>query len=82
MATYLGSSAPIADRFLGVYVSRAWASFIATGDPNKANVISGISWPKYSEGGRNMVWQTGVSSTEEDNFREEGMQFIIDRVLP
>jgi hypothetical protein len=29
-------------------------------------VISGISWPKYSEGGRNMVWQTGGSSTEED----------------
>ncbi|KAF7338819.1 Carboxylic ester hydrolase [Mycena sanguinolenta] len=33
-ATYLGS---IADRFLGVYMSRSWASFVATGDPNNAN---------------------------------------------
>jgi hypothetical protein len=35
-ATYLGAGAPIADRFLGVSMSRAWASFAATGDPNNA----------------------------------------------
>ncbi|KAF7341340.1 Carboxylic ester hydrolase [Mycena venus] len=50
-ATYLGPGAPIADRFLGVYMSRSWASFAATGDPNNANLTTKIDWPKYSEGG-------------------------------
>jgi hypothetical protein len=36
-ATYLGPGAPVEDRFLGVYMSRAWMSFVATGDPNNAN---------------------------------------------
>ncbi|KAF7348663.1 Carboxylic ester hydrolase [Mycena venus] len=78
--TYLGSTAPIEDRFLGVYMSRSWASFIATGDPNNANVPSKINWPKYSEGQQNMVWQTQGSITEKDNFRQAGMQFIIDNI--
>ncbi|KAJ7137650.1 alpha/beta-hydrolase [Mycena filopes] len=80
-ATYLGPTAPIEDRFLGVYMSRAWASFIATGDPNNANVPSKIPWPKYSDGQENMVWQTQGSATEKDDYRQEGMQFIIDNVF-
>ncbi|KAJ7032363.1 alpha/beta-hydrolase [Mycena alexandri] len=80
-ATYLGPTAPIEDRFLGVYMSRAWASFIATGDPNNANVPSKITWPKYSEGQENMVWQTQGSTTEKDNFRQRQMQFIMDNIL-
>ncbi|KAJ6469341.1 alpha/beta-hydrolase [Mycena sanguinolenta] len=80
-ATYLGPTAPIADRFLGVYMSRSWASFVATGDPNNANVPSKINWPKYSEGQENMVWQTQGSVIEKDNFRQAGMQFIIDNVF-
>ncbi|KAJ7742138.1 alpha/beta-hydrolase [Mycena maculata] len=66
-ATYLGSSAPIEDRFLGVYMSRSWASFIATGDPNNVRgVPSKITWPKYSDGQENLVWQTQGSITEKD----------------
>ncbi|KAJ7216732.1 Alpha/Beta hydrolase protein [Mycena haematopus] len=65
-ATYLGPTAPIEDRFLGVYMSRSWASFIATGDPNNANVPSKIKWPKYSDGQENMVWQTQGSIIEKD----------------
>ncbi|KAF7352048.1 Carboxylic ester hydrolase [Mycena venus] len=80
-ATYLGAGAPIADRFLGVSMSRAWASFAATGDPNNANVSSKLHWPKYSEGGENMVWQTQGSVIEKDKFREEGMKFIMDKVF-
>ncbi|KAJ7512340.1 alpha/beta-hydrolase [Mycena galericulata] len=79
-ATYLGPTAPIEDRFLGVYMSRTWASFIATGDPNNANVTSKITWPKYSEGQENMVWQTQGSTTEKDNYREAAIQFIIDNL--
>jgi hypothetical protein len=39
-ATFLGPGAPIGDRFLGTYMSRTWASFAATGDPNNANGAS------------------------------------------
>ncbi|KAJ7474483.1 alpha/beta-hydrolase [Mycena galericulata] len=79
-ATYLGPTAPIEDRFLGVYMSRTWASFIATGDPNNANVTSKITWPKYSDGQENMVWQTQGSIIEKDNYREAGMQFIMENL--
>ncbi|KAJ7320777.1 alpha/beta-hydrolase [Mycena albidolilacea] len=79
-ATYLGPTAPIEDRFLGAYMARSWASFIATGDPNNANVPSKIHWPKYSDGQQNMVWQTQGSVTEKDNFRQAGIQFIIDNI--
>ncbi|KAJ6537852.1 hypothetical protein B0H19DRAFT_1382528 [Mycena capillaripes] len=78
-ATYLGPGAPIADRFLGVYMSRAWASFAATGDPNNANVSS-VYWPQYSHGGLNLVLQTQGSAVEVDNFREDGMKFIVDNI--
>ncbi|KAJ7859812.1 Alpha/Beta hydrolase protein [Mycena olivaceomarginata] len=54
MATPLGPGSPIEDRFLGVYMSRSWASFIATGDPNNANVPTKIHWPKYSDGQK--IW--------------------------
>ncbi|KAJ7253910.1 alpha/beta-hydrolase [Mycena rebaudengoi] len=80
-ATYLGPGAPIADRSLGVYMSRSWASFAATGDPNNANVSTKINWPKYSEGGQNMVWQTQGSIIEDDTFRKDGMQFMIDNIF-
>ncbi|KAJ6612178.1 Alpha/Beta hydrolase protein [Mycena sp. CBHHK59/15] len=80
-ATYLGPGAPIEDRFLGVYMSRSWASFAATGDPNNANVTTKINWPKYSEGGQNIVWQTQGSIIEDDTFREAGMQFMIDSIF-
>ncbi|KAJ7626883.1 alpha/beta-hydrolase [Roridomyces roridus] len=80
-ATFLGAGAPIADRFLGSYMAASWAAFIATGDPNNANIASKIHWPKYSEQAANMVWQTQGSMVEQDNFREEGMQFIIDHVF-
>ncbi|KAJ7056340.1 hypothetical protein C8F01DRAFT_1311131 [Mycena amicta] len=42
-ATYLGFGAPIADRFLGVYMSRSWAAFVATGDPNNAKGSTTLS---------------------------------------
>ncbi|KAJ7143605.1 Alpha/Beta hydrolase protein [Mycena crocata] len=81
MATFLGPTAPIADRFLGVYMSRAWASFAATGNPNNANVPTKIHWPKYSESRQNMVWQTQGCATEQDDYREAGMRFIMDNIF-
>ncbi|KAF7320933.1 Carboxylic ester hydrolase [Mycena chlorophos] len=80
-ATYLGPTAPIEDRFLGVYMSRSWAAFAATGDPNNANVTTKLKWPKYSEGAENIVWQTQGSMIEKDDYRQEGMQYIIDNVI-
>ncbi|KAJ7610509.1 alpha/beta-hydrolase [Roridomyces roridus] len=80
-ATYLGPGAPIADRFLGSYMAASWAAFVATGDPNTANIPTKIQWPQYSERASNMVWQTQGSTVEDDDFRKEGMQFIMDHVL-
>ncbi|KAJ6471583.1 alpha/beta-hydrolase [Mycena vitilis] len=80
-ATYLGPGAPTADRALGVYMSRSWASFAATGDPNNANVTTKITWPKYSDGAQNIVWQTQGSVVEDDTFRQDGMQFMIDNIF-
>ncbi|KAJ7863725.1 Alpha/Beta hydrolase protein [Mycena olivaceomarginata] len=76
-ATYLGPTAPIEDRFLGVYMSRSWASFIANREiQTNANgehtrwILSAshpkIHWPKYSDGEQNLVWQTQGSVTEKD----------------
>ncbi|KAJ7333499.1 Alpha/Beta hydrolase protein [Mycena albidolilacea] len=81
MATPLCPGAPIEDRFLRVYMLRSWASFIATGDPNNANVPTKIHWPKYSDGQENLVWLTQGFTTETDNFREEGIQFIFDHIF-
>ncbi|KAJ7799845.1 Alpha/Beta hydrolase protein [Mycena leptocephala] len=82
-ATYLGPGAPIADRSLGVYMSRSWASFAATGDPNNANVSTKINWPTYSEGGQNMVWQTQGSMIEDDVLLLLDLDFIAyKRVWP
>ncbi|CAK5271875.1 unnamed protein product [Mycena citricolor] len=80
-ATYLGPGAPTGDRSLGIAMSRAWASFIATGDPNEANVPGQTHWPPYSEGARNLVWQTRGSVVENDNYREEGIQFIVENIV-
>ncbi|KAF7318380.1 hypothetical protein HMN09_00347100 [Mycena chlorophos] len=82
-ATYLGPDAPIGDRFLGTRMSSAWASFIATGDPNNVKIPGAVTWPKYSESksGVNMVWQSQGAITEKDDFRAEGMQFIMDNVF-
>ncbi|KAK7038432.1 carboxylic ester hydrolase [Favolaschia claudopus] len=80
-ATYLGPGTPIEDRFLGVYMSRAWASFAATGDPNNAKVSPRVHWPQYSNGGKNIVLRTQGSHLEDDDFRSKGMDFIMANVF-
>ncbi|KAJ7056266.1 alpha/beta-hydrolase [Mycena amicta] len=80
-ATYLGPGAPIADRFLGMYMSRSWAAFVATGDPNNANLTSKIRWPKYSENAENMVWQTQGSIIEKDDYRQKQMEYIMSLLV-
>ena len=80
-ATYLGPGAPIQDRALGHYMSRSWAAFVATGDPNNANFTGKPYWPKYAEGQQNLVFQTQGSIVEKDNYRAEGIRYIIDNVF-
>ncbi|KAJ6624226.1 hypothetical protein B0H10DRAFT_2212950 [Mycena sp. CBHHK59/15] len=80
-ATYLGLPASIEDCFLAAYMLWSWASFVATGDPNNADVTTKICWPKYSGGQQNMVWQMQGSTTEKDDYRKEGIQFIIDNIF-
>lgn len=65
-ATYLGPGAPLHDRFLGDYMSRSWASFIATGDPNNANLTSKVYWPPYAEGASQIVFESSGSYVAKD----------------
>lgn len=65
-ATYLGPGAPIHDRFLGDYMSRSWASFIATGSPNEANLTDKVYWPAYSEGAQEIVLETSGNYIAKD----------------
>jgi len=81
-ATYLGPGAPNDDRALGDYMSRAWTSFIATGDPNNANFSAAVKWPKYSESApQQIVWRVKGSTIETDNAREEGIRYMIDNII-
>lgn len=70
-------------------MSTAWVNFVVGLDPNGAQGL-GISdvdaWPVYnaSEGGgvgKNIVFDVNGSYTEWDNYRAEGIQWMIDNSL-
>lgn len=40
------------------------------------------TWPAYAEGAENMRFQGGGSSAEKDDYRKEGIQFLLDNYFP
>jgi len=62
-------------------MSRMWASFIATGNPNNPKATS-VAWPAYtSSSPQNIVFDTNATNLayiEEDYYRAEGIQYLID----
>jgi carboxylesterase type B len=76
---------------LAVYMSRSWVSFIVhEGDPNRHGLSGKAHWPVYDTRngglGKNIVWSakgngTGLGSVEVDEYRIEGMEFIIENSL-
>lgn len=47
-------------------MSRSWASFIATGSPNDANLTDKVYWPAYSEGAQEIVLETSGNYIAKD----------------
>lgn len=70
-------------------MSNAWVNFFVGLDPNGGAAAweeGGIGWPVYNatEGGgvgRNIVFAAEGSYTEWDDFRAEGIQWMIDNSL-
>lgn len=57
-------------------------AFVHDLNPNNNKVGNAPEWPEYgSTGGKHIVFQGfgGGSFVEEDNFREEGIKFIIEQ---
>lgn len=71
-------------------MSNAWVNFVVGLDPNGAKGlgIAGVdAWPVYnaSEGGgvgKNIVFSINGSFTERDNYRAEGIEWMIENSLP
>lgn len=68
---------------LAKLMSRSWASFIHSGDPNawmQGRYAGAPMWPVYSvESPMNMVWDanvTGLAYPEPDTWRAEGIALI------
>lgn len=63
-------------------MSRMWVTFMAKGDPN---LDDATAWPKYTlPQPENLVFdanKTGLSYVEKDDYRQEGIQFILDDVF-
>jgi len=70
------------DKDLGLLMSSMWISFVHDLNPNNNQVAHAPEWPEYgSTGGKHIVFQGFGSGSfvEEDNFRQEGIQFIIEQ---
>ncbi|RMX97236.1 hypothetical protein D0868_10751 [Hortaea werneckii] len=73
---------------LAELMSKSWASFIYDLDPNgfKDRYDGADAWPVYSlDKPQNIVWDGNATGTlayaEDDTWRAEGIQFILDHAL-
>ncbi|KAK1461792.1 lipase 2 [Colletotrichum cuscutae] len=58
-------------------MATAWASFVATGDPNSNGSVNGTNWPLYNEFKENFVFTGNViSHVENDDTREQEISFL------
>ncbi|KAJ0334231.1 hypothetical protein COL5a_000279 [Colletotrichum fioriniae] len=62
---------------LASIMATAWASFVATGDPNSNGSVNGTNWPLYNESKKNFVFTGNVTShVENDDTREQEIGFL------
>ncbi|KAK1539050.1 lipase 2 [Colletotrichum costaricense] len=62
---------------LASIMATAWASFVATGDPNSNGSVNGTNWPLYNEFKENFVFTGNVTShVENDDTREQEISFL------
>ncbi|KAL4968538.1 Alpha/Beta hydrolase protein [Aspergillus stella-maris] len=69
------------DQALAEQVSRVWVSFVHGLNPNFEDSTL-PKWPQYGDDGKSMVFSGYGSSIEEDNYRAEAVDYIIENVLP
>ncbi|PYH92004.1 carboxylesterase family protein [Aspergillus ellipticus CBS 707.79] len=69
--------APLSD-----LMSRMWAGFVTTLDPNNHGLNTSVVWPEYTlDNKRNMVFDVNVTDLayiEDDDFREDGISYLMD----
>jgi carboxylesterase type B len=70
------------DYALSALMQSMWISFAVHLDPNMNNFPGAPTWPDYSENAENMRFQNAGSSSEKDDFREEGIEFLINEYFP
>ncbi|PKS08587.1 hypothetical protein jhhlp_004973 [Lomentospora prolificans] len=70
------------DMNLAYQMTAAWASFVHDLDPNPFNDIALPHWPEYGLEGNSIVLNGFGSWLETDTYREEGVKYIIEKVLP
>ncbi|KAL2788973.1 Alpha/Beta hydrolase protein [Aspergillus keveii] len=70
------------DRALAYDMSAAWVSFAFDLNPNWGGESALPLWPEYGSEGKSMVFSGYGSGIEEDNYRAEGVEFIMDKVIP
>ncbi|GAA5873436.1 hypothetical protein JCM8547_005434 [Rhodosporidiobolus lusitaniae] len=59
-------------------VQSQWISFIHDLDPNSGAVEGSPTWPEYSQNATNYVHRRHGSVVEQDDYRKEGIQIMID----
>jgi carboxylesterase type B len=71
------------DQNMGYQISAAWISFVHDLDPNGASAYTGLpTWPEYGDDANSIVFNGYGSHIESDDYRSEGIEYIIDKVLP
>ncbi|KAK8017794.1 Alpha/Beta hydrolase protein [Apiospora rasikravindrae] len=78
-----GSASPSAwDQALAYEMTSAWVSFAHDLDPNPGGNSALPHWPVYGEEANSIVFNGYGSWIEKDTYRDEGIQYIIENVLP
>ncbi|KAH7115912.1 alpha/beta-hydrolase [Dendryphion nanum] len=69
------------DQALAREMTSAWISFAYDLDPNTRNGSALPYWPKYGTNASTIVFNGYGSTIEQDTYRAEGINYIIDNVL-
>ncbi|KAK6835108.1 alpha/beta-hydrolase [Apiospora arundinis] len=78
----LDSGASAWDRALAYAITSAWVSFAHDLDPNPGGNSMLPFWREYGNEANSIVFSGYGSWVEHDTYRSEGIQYIIENVLP
>ncbi|KAL4876090.1 Alpha/Beta hydrolase protein [Aspergillus karnatakaensis] len=70
------------DRALAYEMSSAWISFVHGLNPNPNGASTLPFWPEYGDEGKSIVFSGQGSIIEDDMYRAEAVDYIIENVLP